>query len=422
MVWTLLIILMLLMVLGFYLKEPMVLAPIITIMIFIRNIDPMLGTQQLVAGVSSFVLISVPMFILAADIMCAGQTANRLLDFVQTITGHVRGGMAITTAVACTLFGTISGSTQATVVVIGKPMINRLYNNGYKDKEIFPLIICAAVVSLLIPPSVSMIMYCVVSGTSVGDLFIAGITPGIISLGMICIYSYFHARRGNLPILEKVSLKGKGKALKKALGALGFPIIIFGGIYSGTFSPTEAAAIAVLYALIIEMFFFKTIKLKDLKGICISTAVVTSAVFILVAAGQLFSWTISYVKLPQLLTESVLGTDPSAMKVLIVTTIFFFIGCIFVDPLVAIIVLTPIFFPIALSVGIDPIHMGVIVTLQAAIGCVTPPLGCNIFTACAIFNKNFSDVVRGMAPYMIIFFIMSVMVIVFPQISLYLIK
>lgn len=420
MIGVLLSIMVVLLLLGFPLMIPMIVAPIVALLIYFPNVSPFLLVQQLIAGVSPFVLLSVPMFILAADIMSAGQTSKRLLDFVQTFVGHIHGGMAITTAATCTLFGAISGSTQATVVAIGKPMRDRLSEIGYEDKDSLALIINSAIIALLIPPSISMIMYAVVTGASVGDMFIAGIVPGLLILLFFSVYNYLYSRKLNIPRSEKVTWKERGASFKKAIGPLGFPIIIFAGIYSGFFSPTEAAAVSVLYALILEVFVFKTLKIKDLPNIALSTAVVTAAVFILVAAGQVFSWTISYAKLPQIISTSLLGTNPSALKILSMVTIFFFIGCMFVDSLVVIIILTPIFYPLAVQAGIDPIHLGIIVTLQAAIGSVTPPFGCNIFTACAVFDKKYMEVVKGLAPYLIMLVIISILIIVFPQISLFL--
>ena len=219
---------------------------------------------------------------------------------------------------------------------------------------------------------------------------------------------------------EKVNWAGRAKALKKAIGPLGFPIIIFVGIYGGFFSPTESAAVAVLYAFILEFFIFKTIKLKDIKRIALSTAVSTSIVFILVAGGQLFSWVISFAKIPQMMTNAVLGANPSATRILVTVTLFFFIAGMFVDSLVAIIILSPIFYPIAMLAGIDPIHLGIVITLQAAIASVSPPFGCNIFTACAIFNRPYLDIVKGIPPYLIMLLLTTIIVIFVPELSLFL--
>lgn len=421
MVWMLMLIMAVLFILNFPMYIAMIVAPLAVILTYFPNINPLLATQQLIAGVQPIVLLSVPMFIFAADIMCAGQTSNRLLDFVDTFVGHIHGGMAITTAATCTIFGAISGSTQATVVAIGKPMRNRLISSGYEDEDTTALIICSAIIALLIPPSISMIMYCVVTGASVGDLFKAGIIPGLIILFFFSLYNFFRAKKKGIQRTKKIDLNGKVAALKKAIGPLGFPVIIFAGIYSGKFSPTEAAAMGVLYATLLEVFLFKSIKFKDFRNIALSTAVVTTAVFILVAAGSLFSWAISYARIPQMLTQAVLGVNPTAFKILITVTVFFYIAGMFVDSIVAIVILTPIFFPLAVQAGIHPVHLGIIVTLQAAIASVSPPFGCNIFTACAIFDRPFLMVVKRLPAYLIMLIIISAIIIFVPQVSLILI-
>ena len=407
-------------VLNFPMIVAMVASPLVILYFYMTNMDMLMASQQLIAGVSSTVLLSVPMFILAADIMCAGQTTKRLLDLVQTFVGHISGGMAITTAAACTIFGAISGSTQATVVAIGKPTRGRLSELGYNDGASTALIISSAIIALLIPPSISMIMYAVVTGSSVGDLFIAGVGPGIFMFICFAIYSFFYAKKVNIPKLKKATWAERGVALKKAILPLGFPVIIFVGIYSGIFSPTESAAIAVLYALILELIIYRSIKITDLYRISLSTAVVTCAVFVLVAGGQLFSWVISYAQIPQMITAIVLGSDPSALRILVTVTVFFFVGCMFVDSLVVIIIISPIFFAPAMAAGIDPIHLGIVITLQAAIGSISPPFGCNIFTACAIFNKPYVTVVRGLPPYIIMCILITAVVILCPQLSLFL--
>jgi len=301
-------------------------------------------------------------------------------------------------------------------------MKKRLVESGYRDSDTIALIISSAIIALLIPPSISMIMYSVVTGASVGDMFIAGLIPGLLILSFFSVFIYFDSKRKNIPKSATLSKAERMKAFKDAIAPLGFPVIIFVGIYAGIFSPTEAAAVSVLYAVILELFIFKSIKLKDFERIALSTAVVTSAVFILVSAGQLFSWVISYARIPQLLTSSLLGPNPSQLMILVWVTIFFFIGCSFVDSIVVIIIVTPIFFPIAVAAGIHPIHLGIIVTLQAAIGSITPPFGCNIFTASAIFDRPFLAVIKGLGPYLLMLVVISIIIIAFPWLSLVLIS
>lgn len=416
MIWFLLGIMFLLLFLGYPMMVPLIVAPLVTAIFFLPDFVAIVMVQQFVTGIKTFVLLAVPLFIFAADIMSSGKASQRLLDFVGSFIGHIRGGYAITTAAACTLFGSISGSTQATVVAVGKPMRERLEQVGYPDKRSIPLIINASDLALMIPPSIAMIVYGVVTGTSVGELFIAGILPGLIIFALFAIYSYILASSKKIGKEPKSSWKERAIATKKALLPLGFPVLIIGGIYQGIFSPTEAAAVSVAYAFILEVFVYRDVSLKEIPKIAESSAIVTAAVFILVAAGTALSWVLAYAKLPQELTQAIMGSDPSATYVLFIVALFFFIGCMFVDPLVVIIILTPIFFPIASNAGVDPVALGIIVTLQAAIGSATPPFGVDIFTAIAVFQKPYKEIIKGTWPYILILLLASGLFILFPEI------
>lgn len=411
-------IMVILLLLNFPMLVPLMIAPLIVLFIYFPNLDPTIMMQQFSTGIEAYVLLAVPLFIFAADIMTTGKTSNRLLDFIGSFIGHIRGGYAVTTAAACTLFGAISGSTQATVVAIGTPMRERLLKIGYKDPTAMALIINSSDVALLVPPSIGMIMYGLVSGTSVGDLFIAGIIPGIIVFLAFTIYSVIYAIVKDIPLANKATWKERAQMTRKALLPIGFPVIVIGGIYTGIFSPTEAAGVSVLYAFILEVLIYRSIHIKDLPTIARSTGIVTSAVFVLVAGGQAFTWVISFARIPEMITNAVLGPDPSAIFVLVMVSVFFFVGCMFVDPIVVILVLTPIFYPVAMSAGIDPIHLGVIITFQAALGSATPPFGVDIFTASAVFNKPYLEVIKGTPPYIVILVAIAVLLIYFEELSL----
>lgn len=418
--WVLLGIMLLFLVLGFPMFVAMTIAPLVCMVLFFPTLDQVFVIQQLINGVSGFVYVSIPMFIFAADVMCAGHSANRLIDFAKIFVRHVRGGMGIATAVACTLFGAISGSTQATVVAIGRPMYGELLRDGYKEKDALALIISASGIAILIPPSTTMIMYGVVTGTSVSELFIAGIGPGLLLCFLMsawCFYAY-----GNVQRMPRASAKEIWAGVKRVLPCLGLPVIILGGIYSGIFSPTEAAVAGTLYAIVLELVIYRSIKIRDLGKIALSTGMVSAAVFIIIAGGNAFSWVVSYARIPQAIISSVLGTDPSALKVLVAITVVFLVGGMLVDPFVIIVIAVPIFFPSACAAGIDPVHLGMLITVQVALGGITPPFGANIFTACAVFNKRYVEVIRGIAPYIILQAIATVLIILFPQISTFLLK
>ncbi|MBW3568165.1 MAG: TRAP transporter large permease [Proteobacteria bacterium] len=421
MVTAMLIVMIVLLLLGFPLKVPLLAAAVVAFVFFIPAMDMQVLVQQMIGGVKPSALIAVPLFIFAADIMTRGMTANRLLDLVMSFIGHVRGGLPITTAASCTLFGAVSGSTQATVVAMGGPLRPRLLKAGYSDSFTMALIINASDIALLIPPSIGMIVYGVVSGTSVGELFIAGIGPGLMLLFLFSAYCYFYSLKKKIPTELRSSWAERVVALRRAALPLGFPVIVVGGIYAGFFSPTEAAAVSVLYALVLEVFVFRVLSWRAIPELAISTGMITAVVFILVAAGAAFSWTLSYAQVPSTLINDVLQLDPSQpTQVLIAVAIAFFVGCMFVDPIVVILILTPIFAPIINAAGIDPVLAGTLVTLQVAIGSATPPFGCDIFTAIAVFKRPYLEVIRGTPPFFILLFISTALLILFPQIALFL--
>ncbi|WP_027245926.1 TRAP transporter large permease [Leisingera daeponensis] len=376
--------------------------------------------QQMLAGIRPASLIAVPMFIFAADIMTRGQSAGRLINVVMAYVGHIRGGLAISTAAACTMFGAVSGSTQATVVAIGSPLRPRMLQAGYKDSFVLALIVNASDIAFLIPPSIGMIIYGVVSSTSIAELFIAGIGPGLLILLLFSAYSYIYAVRNNVPAEPRATWAERLRTMRQALWPMGFPVIIIGGIYGGVFSPTEAAAACVLYALILEVLVFRSMALADVYETAKSTGLVTAIVFILVGAGAAFSWVISFAQVPQQILGAIGIAEMGAIGVLFVISIAFFIGCMFVDPIVVILVLVPVFAPVVKSVGLDPVLVGTIITLQVAIGSATPPFGCDIFTAIAVFKRPYAEVVRGTPPFILMLLGVSVALIFFPQIALFL--
>ncbi|HEV8077115.1 MAG TPA: TRAP transporter large permease, partial [Marinobacter sp.] len=270
------------------------------------------------------------------------------------------------------------------------------------------------------PPSIGMIIYGVISQTSIAELFIAGIGPGIMILFMFSLYCLFYAYKNNVPTEPKATWGERGRAVRDAVWPLFFPVIIVGGIYGGIFSPTEAAAVCVLYAFLLEFLIFRSLKLADIYRIAKSTGLITAVVFILVAVGNGFSWILSFAQIPQAILESVGINEAGPVGVLVTICVAFFIACMFVDPIVVILVLTPIFAPAIQATGLDPVLVGVLITLQVAIGSATPPFGCDIFTAIAIFKRPYMDVIRGTPPFIAMLIVAAGLIIAFPQIALFL--
>jgi C4-dicarboxylate transporter, DctM subunit len=421
MAWTIFSAMIILLLLGFPMMIPLIVGAFIGFYWMFGGFGQLeTMVQQMMAGIRPASLIAVPMFIFAADIMTRGQSAGRLIDLVMSFVGHLRGGLAISTAAACTMFGAVSGSTQATVVAVGTPLRPRMLKAGYKDSFVLALIVNSSDIAFLIPPSIGMIIYGVVSNTSIAELFIAGIGPGLLILLLFSIYCYIYAIVTGVPGEPRSSWRERAAALQHALWPLGFPAIIIGGIYGGIFSPTEAAAACVLYALILEMIVFRSVDFAGLISTARSTGLITAVVFILVAAGAAFAWVISFAQIPQAILGGIGIDQMGPIAVLFVISIAFFIGCMFVDPIVVILIMVPIFAPVVNSVGLDPVLVGTIITLQVAIGSATPPFGCDIFTAIAVFKRPYMEVIRGTPPFFIMLMCVSVALIFFPQIALFL--
>jgi tripartite ATP-independent transporter DctM subunit len=419
---TIFLIMLAFLLLGFPMMIPLIIGSIVgVVMLFNGDITKAeFLVQQMLAGIRPSSLIAVPMFILAADIMTRGQSASRLVDMVMAFVRHIRGGLAVSTSTACALFGAVSGSTQATVVAVGGPLRPRMLKAGYKDSFVLALIVNSSDIAFLIPPSIGMIIYGVVSKSSIPELFIAGIGPGLLILFLFSIYSMVYATIKGVPTEPKANWRERLVAVRQALWPLGFPVIIIGGIFGGVFSPTEAAAVSVLYALFLEAIVFRTLGFNELFDTAKSTGLVTSVVFILVAAGAAFAWVLSFAQIPQQILSGIGIDEMSANGVLLVIAISFFVGCMFVDPIVVILILVPIFMPAIKSTGLDPILVGTMITLQAAIGSATPPFGCDIFTAMAVFKRPYLEVVRGTPPFIVILLTVAVLMIFFPQIALFL--
>jgi C4-dicarboxylate transporter DctM subunit len=419
--FTLLAVMIVLLFLSFPMVVPLTVATMVGFLHFsdlpLENI-----IQQMITGISPNALIAIPMFIFAADIMTRGHTATRLLDLIEVFIGHYRGGLPITTCISCTLFGSVSGSTQATVVSVGTIMRPKLLKAGYKDSFIFGLIINASDIAWLIPPSIGLILYGVLANANIAELFIAGIGPGLILTALFSLYCYAYSvyHEDEITLAPKADWPKRIKAIKSSILPMGFPVLIVGGIYSGAFTPTEAAAFSVLYAIILEVFIYRKLGFQDLIDSSLSTGLITAVVFILVGAGQAFSWYISFEMIPQELLGSLDLENASPEFILFVISVAFVIGCMFVDSIVVLLILTPVFMPIINSSGLDPVLVGVVITLQMAVGSATPPFGCDIFTAIAVFKKSYMQVISGIFPFFLILMLMSAILIFFPESALFL--
>lgn len=418
MAWYLIISLFALLVLGLPMFIVMMLPSVTALAIFQGHIPVSTLIQRMIGGISPFPLTAVPLFIFAADIMLKGEMARRLTNFAEALVGHLTGGLAHTTVLASLIFGAVSGSTQATVAAIGSNMYPTLLKRGYKRSFATALIVNSSDVSQLIPPSIMLIVYGVVTGTSISTLFMAGVIPGIF-LGLAFMgYAWYWARKNNIARNEGPSLKQVRQATIAAAGPLGFTAIIIGGIYSGIFSPTEAAAVAVGYSFIMEAFVFRSIKISDMGAIALKSGITTALVFVLIGGAEAIVWLLTISRIPLAVSNFIIGLNSSPLTLLLLINATFFIALMFFNPISAVVVITPLFLPVTKAMGIDPVHLGVLITLNAAIGSATPPFGVDLFTACAIFRLPFNTVVKGVVPFVVSGVIVLLVLTVFPDIVL----
>ena len=393
------------------------LAVLLTLMIF-TDMSPMIMIQKSFGGIDKFALMSMPFFIFAANAMDSGGLSERILKWTRSLIGSVRGGLALTTQLACMVFGALSGSSPATVIAMGKLMYPELVKQKYPKGFALGLITSSGSVALLIPPSITLIIYATATGTSVGELFMAGIGAGIVyGVGTIC-YILYYARKHNLPVDEKSSMKEIIKNTKDAVWSLAVPVIILGGIYSGIFTPTEAAGISAVYAIFVGMFVYKEINLKKLYDVCVQSAVTCAQVLILVAGAQAFGWFLTVARVPQMVTESIIENISSPIVFLMIINVILLIVGMFMEGIAAIIILAPLFYPIATQMGIDPVHLGIIMVANLCIGNFTPPFGLNLFVANGVTGVSVSKIIPTVLAFVLVSILALLAITYIPEISL----
>ena len=373
---------------------------------------------------SKFTLLAIPFFILAGHAMERAGISGRLINLIDSLVGHIRGGLAVVTVISCCFFGAISGSGPATVAAIGLISIPAMVKNGYDKTYSVALVASAAEVAILIPPSIALVVYGVISETSIGQLFMAGMIPGILMGASIMVLGYWKSREkgfGGTP-RRRTPLNEIGKAFIDALWGLMAPVIILGGIYGGVFTPTEAAAVAAGYGILVGIFIYRTIKLKDLFKLFTETAMSTAIIMVIVINASVFSWILTTGRVAQSLYQTMMGISTDYLFVLFVLNVLLLIAGCFMDAISAFYIFIPLFLPLCKTIGIDPVHLGVVMTGNLAIGMITPPVGVDLYTACAISGVPFKDLARKIWPFVIASLIPLILITYIPAISLWLPK
>lgn len=387
----------------------------------LSDIEPMILIQRLFGGLDQFALMALPFFILAANIMDVGGLSKRILRWSSALVGHITGGVAMTTQVSSMFFGALSGSSPATVIAIGKIMYPELLRKKYDEKFSSGLLASAGAISLIIPPSITLIIFGSVTGVSVGSLFIAGIGAGVIYGLSSIIYIYYYAKKNKLPKDKRASGKEILDATLKAFWALLIPVIILGGIYSGIFTPTEAAGVSAVYALFVSAVIYKEMTWKSFYQTLVDSAITTGQVLVLVAAAQLLGWILTRGGVPQQIASFITENIDSTIVFLLLLNIVLLVLGMFMEGVAAITILAPLIFPTAMSMDIDPVHLGVIMIANLAIGMYTPPFGINIFVTQTITKLNMVQMLPGLLRFFAVNMVALIVITYFPESSLFLV-
>lgn len=374
--------------------------------------------QNLFGSVNAFALLAIPFFIFAGELMGRGSVAQRLVDVVQDGVGAVRGSLGVTTVGTATLFGAISGVSAAAVATIGKVMYPAMVRAGYPQSFAAGLITAVGAIDIIIPPSIPMIVYGAAAEESVPRLYAAGIVPGLLIAALIAGYAICRAGAGGFGAGVPFALERFLRSLVRSLAALGAPAIILGGIYGGVFSPTEAAAVACVYAIAITRLVFRELTWAQILEAASATVLFTAQILIIVACAGVFAWLLTVNQVPTAMVSWIRALDVAPwMFLLAVNVLLLVVGC-FLDPLSALLLLTPLLVPIVKALGIDTVHFGIIVTVNLAIGLFHPPFGINIFVAQSVLGIDLKVIYRGIVPFVILYLIALALITYVPAISL----
>lgn len=382
--------------------------------------------QKMSTGVASFNLLAIPFFVLAGMLMGEGGMARRLMDFAQVIVGRAAGGMSYVCTITCMLFGAISGSATAAVSSVGGMILPEMERKGYDRRYSVALTTVSATTGLVIPPSNIMIVYAVVAGNvSVAAMFLAGILPGILMGLAIMSVCWFLSQRSEVTTAEadQAASEVSSGALHNALAALpslALVVIVLGGILLGFFSPTEAAAVAVVYAFVLAVLIYREIAWKDLPRICLETGITTAIVFLLIGASQATSWALAYENIPQQVGEAMIGISDNRLVVLLLINFLLLLVGTFMDMTPAVLIFAPIFLPVVTAMGLHPVHFGILMIVNLCIGLCTPPVGTCLFVGCGVGKTTIAELVKPLLPFLLVMVVALIAITYLPELSLWL--
>ena len=418
MIWTLAVLPIALLLLGTPIFGIFLIGAVATFVLFL-SVPPVALHQIMFGGMENYALLAVPFFIFAGELMSGSGIAQRLIVWVLALIGRIPGSLGVATVGACTLIGAISGASTATVAVVGKTLYPGLIRDGYGVRFASGLLSSSGSIDIVIPPSIAMILFGMAAEQSIAKLFAAGILPGLLIALMMSAYVVIMALRMRVPTRGQFDFARLLAATWDAGPALLMPVFVLAGIYLGWFSPTEAGGFACLYAILVGRYVYREMSWKDVLDAATQAAIITAQILIIVATAALFSWILTINGVPQAITDGLTGLNlPPWGFLMAVNVILLIVGC-FLDPTSAIIVLTPLFMPLVKALGIDPIHFGIVMTVNIAIGMFTPPFGLNIFVARSVLGVPLDTIYRGVLPFAVVQIAALLIITYWPGLSLY---
>jgi len=397
-----------------------------TVLVFLATVSSLsmdsisIISQKLFTGLDNFSIMAIPFFVLSGTFLTTGGVARRIVHFATTLVGWMHGGLAMAAVLSCAFFAAISGSSPATVVAIGTIMLPAMVQQGYTKKFAVGVVSTAGGLGILIPPSIVMVIYGVSTSESIGRLFIAGIVPGILMALTLLAVTYIVARHKKFPTMPRASLGEVWRAFRESAWGLFLIVLVIGGIYGGLFTPTEAAAVSAVYAFVVAVFVYKELPLKKVPKALLEAANMSAMLLYIITNAILFSFLLTSENIPQHLAEWIIAQGFTPWMFLLFVNILLFFAGDFMEPSSIILILAPLFLPVAKNLGIDPIHLGIIMTINMELGMITPPVGLNLYVASGLANMGLTDVTKAAAPWIFVVTAVLLLVTYVPEISLWL--
>jgi C4-dicarboxylate transporter DctM subunit len=393
---------------------------VLSFLFFLTQVPIESVALKLFTGIEKFEIMAIPFFILAGNFLTHGGVAKRMINFATSMVGHWYGGLALGGVLACALFAAVSGSSPATVVAIGSILLPAMVKAGFPKSFGAGVITTSGGLGILIPPSIVMVMYSVSTNTSVGALFMAGVIPGIVLATMLGMTTWYRARSRNYPRQPKASWAERLKALRDSIWGLALIFIVMGGIYTGMFTPTEAAAVSAVWAFVAAVFIYKDLGLKDVPRVLLSSANMSAMLLYIITNAVLFSFLMTHENIPQAMADAMIGTGVGVIGFLLIANLLLLAAGNFMEPSSIVLILAPILFPIAVKLGIDPVHFGIVMVVNMEVGLCHPPVGLNLYVASGITKMGITELTVAVWPWLLTMLVFLVIVTYWPTLSLFL--